>query len=456
MHILSDFRHNGFESISQERFMFIPQEFIRKKRDNHPLTPEEIDAFIAGVTDGSVTDAHIAAWAMAVFFNGMNLKEKTRLTTAMRDSGTILSWPDLDGPIVDKHSTGGVGDTVSLMLGPMLAACGAYVPMISGRGLGHTGGTLDKLESIPGYTVVPDNALFARTVRECGVAIIGQTATLAPADKRIYAVRDVTATVESIPLISASILSKKLAEGLDTLVMDVKVGSGAFMPTYAQSEALARSIVGIANAAGVKTRALLTDMNQPLASNAGNALEVIEAIDYLKGTRPNPRLHAVTMALGRTALVDAGIADDETAAERMLDHALRSGAALERFARMVHMLGGPADFVERYGDYLPKAPIIAPLYPTTSGILTAMDTVRIGMAIVGLGGGRLTPDDRIDPSVGLEAILPLGSEVTPSTPLMMIHARDEAGLAEARKRILAAITIGDEAPPSEEVYETIG
>ncbi len=436
--------------------MFIPQEFIRKKRDNQALSKEEIEAFIRGVTDGSIADAQIAAFAMAVYFNGMSLEEKTTLTLAMKDSGNTLSWEELDGPIVDKHSTGGVGDTVSLMLGPMLAACGAYVPMISGRGLGHTGGTLDKFESIPGYNVLPEDALFKKVVAECGVAIIGQTSSLAPADKRIYAVRDVTATVESIPLISASILSKKLAEGLDTLIMDVKVGSGAFMPSYALSKALAESIVEIATHAGVKTRAVLTDMNQPLAGNAGNALEVREAVEYLMNKQQNPRLHKVTMALCIPALIQTGLATDEADATQKLEASLSSGKALEIFGKMVSMLGGSADFCEHYDDYLPTAPIIQPLYAPNEGIITSMDTIAIGMSIVGLGGGRIRPSDRIDHSVGLEDIIDLGSTVDTKTPLCTIHAKDQASWEEAKRRILAAITVGDTAPETREIYEIIG
>jgi len=436
--------------------MFIPQEFIRKKRDNKPLSKEEIEAFIQGVTDGSVANEHISAFAMAVFFNGMSLEEKTTLTLAMKNSGNTLSWEGIDGPIVDKHSTGGVGDVVSLMLGPMLAACGAYVPMISGRGLGHTGGTLDKFESIPGYNVLPDDALFKKIVAECGVAIIGQTSSLAPADKRIYSVRDVTATVESVPMISASILSKKLAEGLDTLIMDVKVGSGAFMPTYALSKELASSIVEIANHAGVKTQAVLTDMNQSLAYNAGNGLEVREAVEYLMNTRKNPRLHTVNMALCIPALINTGLATDEAEATQMLEDSLSSGKALEIFARMVTMLGGPADFCERYDAYLPTAPIIQPLFSPSEGIIESMDTIAIGMSIVGLGGGRIRPNDVIDHSVGLENIIALGSTVDTKTPLCTIHAKDQSSWEEARRRVLAAINIGDTMPEVREVYEVIG
>ncbi len=436
--------------------MFIPQEVIRKKRDNQPLEPEEIHAFIDGVTEGSVTNEQISALAMAVYFNGMSLEEKTTLTLAMRDSGNTLSWPDLPGPVVDKHSTGGVGDTVSLMMGPMLSACGAYVPMISGRGLGHTGGTLDKFESIPGYNVLPDDALFEKVVRECGVAIIGQTGTLAPADKRIYAVRDVTATVESIPLISASILSKKLAEGIGTLIMDVKVGSGAFMPRYDLSRELAESIVGIANASGVKTQAILTDMNQPLASNAGNALEMIEAVEYLNGTRRNPRLHAVTMVLSVATLIASGLAADEAEATEKLEKVLADGSALAKFSQMVAMLGGPEDFVERYREYLPVAPIVRPILADKSGVIAAMDTIAIGMAIVGLGGGRLAPSDAIDHSVGFEDIIPLGTAVTADTQLAVIHASDEQHFAEAERRLREAIAIGNTIPEIREVYEVIG
>jgi len=436
--------------------VFIPQEFIRKKRDNRPLSDDEIQEFIKGVTDGSVTNEHISAFAMAVFFNGMNLQEKTTLTLAMKNSGNTLSWERLDGPIVDKHSTGGIGDVVSLMLGPMLAACGAYVPMISGRGLGHTGGTLDKFESIPGYNVLPEDALFKKVVKECGVAIIGQTSSLAPADKRIYSIRDVTATVESVPMISASILSKKLAEGLDTLVMDIKVGSGAFMPTYELSKELAHSIVEIANNAGVKTQAVLTDMNQSLAYNAGNAIEVREAVEYMQNKRKNPRLHAVNMALCIPALINSGLAKNETEATQKLENSLESGRALEVFAKMVSMLGGPVDFCERYEHYLPHANIIEPVFATQEGIIESMDAIAVGMSIVGLGGGRIRPDDQIDHSAGLEQIINLGSSVDTKTPLAIIHAKDRDSFNTAKKRIINAINIGTTMPKIKEVYEVIG
>ncbi len=434
--------------------MFIPQEFIKKKRDNKPLNKSEIDDFIRGVSDGSVANEHISAFAMAVFFNGMSLDEKTNLTLAMKNSGNTLSW-DLDGPIVDKHSTGGIGDVVSLMLGSMLAACGLYIPMISGRGLGHTGGTLDKLESIPGYNVFPDDKLFKKIVKECGVAIIGQTSSLAPADKRIYSIRDVTATVESVPMISASILSKKLAEGLDVLVMDVKVGSGAFMPTYELSVELAKSIVEISNNAGVKTEAILTDMNQCLAYSAGNAIEIKEAVDYLTCKRINPRLHNVNMALCVSALLNSGVVNDEDKARDKLEYVLKSGEALEVFAKMVSMLRGPNDFCENYDKYLPKANIIRPIFSDDYGVVESMNAVSLGMSVVGLGGGRIKPEDKIDHSVGLENIINLGSKVEKDTPIAIIHAKDEDSFMMAKQRVLNAISIGSKKPNIKEVYEII-
>ncbi|MCL4160938.1 UNVERIFIED_CONTAM: hypothetical protein GTU68_035338, partial [Idotea baltica] len=317
----------------------IPQEIIRKKRDGEILTSNEIAFFAEGIGNGTISEGQIAAFAMAVYFKGMTLDERVALTVGMRDSGAVLEWPAMDGPVIDKHSTGGVGDNVSLMLGPLIAACGGYVPMISGRGLGHTGGTLDKLDSIPGYQTMPDNRLFREVVRGCGVAIIGQTGDLAPADKRFYATRDVTATVESIDLITASILSKKLAAGLDALVMDVKTGSGAFMSEYEGAKGLAESIVGVANGAGVKTSALITDMNEPLAGCAGNALEVLDAIKFLRGENTRSRLDSVVMSLSAELLVLGGLAKERDEARLLLKKALESGKAAEVFSKMVSGLG---------------------------------------------------------------------------------------------------------------------
>ncbi|WP_429226665.1 thymidine phosphorylase, partial [Aeromonas veronii] len=365
------------------------------------LSTQEIQFFVQGITNNTIGEGQIAALAMAVYFKDMTMDERVALTCAMRDSGMVLTWDHLNlgGPIVDKHSTGGVGDVVSLMLGPMVAACGGFVPMISGRGLGHTGGTLDKLDAIPGYQTSVDNDRFLKVVKEAGVAIIGQTGDLAPADKRIYAVRDITATVESIAMITGSILSKKLASGLEALVMDVKVGSGAFMPTFEASEELAKSIVAVANGAGCRTSALLTDMNQVLASSAGNAVEVREAVRYLTGEYRNPRIHEVTMALCAEMLISAGLASDERDARTKLQAVLDNGKAAEIFGRMVTGLGGPADFMERYDAYLPKAAIVRPVFAANSGFVTAMDTRELGLAVVAMGGGRRAAGDKLDYAV---------------------------------------------------------
>ena len=331
--------------------MSLTREIIRVKRDGGELDEASLAAFIKGITDETVSESQIAAMAMAIFLNGMSERETRLLTRYMRDSGDVLNWHslNLDGPVLDKHSTGGVGDNVSLMLGPIIAACGGYVPMISGRGLGHTGGTLDKFDSIPGYQTHPTNDLFRRAVHDVGVAIIGQTGSLAPADKRFYATRDVTSTVESLPLITASILSKKLAEGLDGLVLDVKAGSGAFMDNEQKARELADTLVRVGSQLGVPTRAVITDMNQPLAPCAGNAIEVKSAIDYLSGNnRPN-RLHQVTVALAVEALLAGGLADNSDSAKESVNRVLESGKALVVFEKMVHTLGGPHDLIERMG-----------------------------------------------------------------------------------------------------------
>ncbi|MCC8379789.1 thymidine phosphorylase [Xenorhabdus sp. PB30.3] len=426
--------------------MFLAQEIIRKKRDGFSLSEEEIRFFINAVRDNTVSEGQIAALAMAIYFRDMTMEERIALTLAVRDSGTVLDWKKLNlpGPVVDKHSTGGVGDVTSLMLGPMVAACGGYVPMISGRGLGHTGGTLDKLESIPGFDIFPDDHRFRDIIRDVGVAIIGQTESLAPADKRFYATRDITATVDSIPLITASILGKKLAEGLDALVMDVKVGSGAFMPTYEQSEQLAESIVAVANGAGCKTTALLTDMNQVLASSAGNALEVREAVQFLTGEYRNPRLFEVTMALSAEMLVSGKLAEDRDAAYRQLQAVLDNGKAAEIFGRMVAAQKGPVDFIENYDRYLPTASFSRPVFAENNiikkqSIVTAMDTRALGMAVVALGGGRRKASDPINYSVGLSDIIALGSEVNTDTPLMVIHANNEDDWHMAAEAVRASL-----------------
>ncbi len=427
----------------------LPQEIIRRKRDGGILASAEIEAFIAGLTSGAVTEGQAAAFAMAVFFKGMNLEERIHLTRAMMQSGTRLEWSalNLPGPILDKHSTGGVGDNVSLMLAPMLAACGAFTPMISGRGLGHTGGTLDKLEAIPGYNAQPGLALFRQTVAEAGCAIIGQTDDLAPADKRLYAIRDVTATVESIPLITASILSKKLAAGLQGLVMDVKTGSGAFMPTLEGARELAESLAEVATGAGLPTSALITDMNEPLASAAGNAVEVQNAADYLTGARRDARLHEVVLALGAELLASSAAAADVAAGRAALERALDSGAAAEKFERMVAMLGGPKDFLRDARKCLPVAPVVRPVFASRCGYVGAIDVRAVGIAVVQLGGGRSRAADGVDPAVGFTALAGLGAEVSRQTPLAYVHARSEAQAQAAAQALLQAYGIEDARPP---------
>jgi thymidine phosphorylase len=424
----------------------LPQEIIRRKRDGATLTTEDIAFMISGLTSGSVTEGQVAAFAMAVFFKGMVMEERVALTCAMRDSGRVLDWRDMPGPVLDKHSTGGVGDTVSLMLAPAVAACGGYVPMISGRGLGHTGGTLDKLDSIPGYVSQPDEALFRKVTRDTGCAIIGQTADLAPADKRFYGIRDVTATVESIPLITASILSKKLAAGLQGLVMDVKFGSGAFMATFELAQELAGSLATVATAAGLPTTALLTDMNEPLASAAGNAVEVRYAIDYLTGKRREPRMHGVTVALGAEMLLSGKLVGTVDEGIAKMEKAIASGKAAEIFGRMVTALGGPSDLMDKPDAHLAAAPVIRPVAAPVHGYVQTIDNRAVGMGVVALGGGRTRAADPIDHAVGLTELAGLGQRVQAGDMLAMIHARTEAGAVAAEKAVLAAYTIGGTPP----------
>ncbi|PWC66100.1 thymidine phosphorylase [Azospirillum sp. TSH7] len=427
----------------------LPQEIVRAKRDGQLLDAATIQDFVRGITDGSVSEAQAAAFAMAVFFRGMSLDERVALTRAMRDSGTVMEWRSLNlpGPVIDKHSTGGVGDKVSLILAPMLAACGGFVPMVSGRGLGHTGGTLDKFESIPGYRAKPDNDLLRRVVKQVGCAVIGATDDIAPADKRLYAIRDVTATVESLDLITASILSKKLAAGLDALVMDVKFGSGAFMQRLQDAEALAESIVTVSKGAGLPAVALLTDMNEVLGRSAGNALEMRECLAILRGEPAEPRLYEVTAALAAELLALAGLAPDAAAGRAMADRSIASGAAAERFARMVEALGGPADLLEQPDRHLERAPIVRPVFAERAGFVGAIDTRGVGMAVVALGGGRTRTTDAIDFAVGFDEVAGLGDAVGPTErPLAILHARTEAQADEAERRLRASVTVRDAAP----------
>jgi thymidine phosphorylase len=421
----------------------LPQEIIRRKRNGGTLDAAEIEAFIEGLTSGRVSEGQAAALAMAIFFRGLSIEERVALTHAMTRSGEVLQW-DLPGPVLDKHSTGGVGDAVSLALAPAVGACGGYVPMISGRGLGHTGGTLDKLDAIQGYVSQPDITTFRRVVREVGCAIIGQTADLAPADKRLYAIRDVTATVESIDLITASILSKKLAAGLQGLVMDVKYGSGAFMSTPEDARALAESLVLVANGAGLKTTALLTDMNEPLASAAGNAVEVAYVVDYLTGRRREPRFDEVTVALSAEILILGGLAPDAATARRRIKDAISSGSAAETFSRMVAALGGPGDILERSRAILAQAPFTREVGPQQMGFVHSIDNRQIGLAVVALGGGRTRPQDTVDYAVGFTRLAAIGERVDAAHPLAVVHARTETQAEAAASGLRRAYRIGDE------------
>lgn len=439
-----------------------PQEIIRRKRDGETLSEAEIAFMAAGLTAAApeqrLGDGQVAAFAMAVFLRGMSRAETVALTRAMAASGRVMDWraEGLDGPILDKHSTGGVGDKVSLILAPLVAACGGFVPMIAGRGLGHTGGTLDKLEAIPGYDVAPDRRRFTAAVGAAGCAIMGQTADLAPADRRLYALRDVTATVESVPLITASILSKKLAAGLDALVMDVKAGNGAFMATPEAAAGLAETIVDVAQGAGLRTSALITDMNQVLGRTAGNALEIREAIDFLTGAEREPRLAEVTLALAAELLLLGGLAPDPAAARARAEAALADGRAAGRFAAMVAALGGPGDLVDRPQVYLPKAPVVRPFPAGRDGYVSRVDTRAVGLAVMALGGGRRRAEDEVDHAVGLDRVLPLGAAVSAGKPLAVIHARDDAGAGRAAEMLKAAIGVG-EAPlnPAPLIYERL-
>ena len=420
----------------------LAQEIIRHKRDGAALSPAQIAAFVAGLSRGDWSDAQAAAMAMAILLRGMTDIEAQGLTDAMAHSGEVLDWSQagLNGPVLDKHSTGGVGDKVSLMLAPMLAACGAVVPMISGRGLGHTGGTLDKLEALPGYRVDADHAEVLATLRAAGCAIVSASATLAPADRRLYAIRDVTATVDSVPLITASILSKKLAAGLGSLVLDVKCGNGAIATTLEQARTLARSLVDVAKRAGLPTVALISDMNQVLGDHAGNALEVREAVDFLTGTRREPRLLKLTLELGAEVLVLAGLDASVEAARKRLAAALYHGHAAERFAQMVAARGGPCDVLRDAA--LPQAPVQRAVPAPGSGYVATVDTRALGLAVVELGGGRRRGGDVVDPRVGLAFCRPIGAAVHSGDALAVVHAADDASADAAVRAVLAAYHVG--------------
>jgi thymidine phosphorylase len=423
-----------------------PADLIRLKRDGRALDAAQLAQVSRGIASDQWSEAQVAAFAMAVALRGMSVQECRAFTLALRDSGSCLRWDHLNGPVLDKHSTGGVGDCVSLLLAPMLAACGAYVPMISGRGLGHTGGTLDKLESIPGYRVNPDPLLLRRVIADVGCAIVGQSQDLVPADRRLYSVRDITATVDVPDLIVASILSKKLAGGAQALVLDVKTGSGAQFPGMDAAESLADRMLEVAEGSGLTLRVALTDMNQVLAASAGNALEVRSVVDLLRGDGGSARLLDLSVALAGELLILGGLARAPAEAERRLRRALSSGAAAERFGQMLAALGGPADFLDRADTYLPTAPLRLSLLADRCGYVTAMNVRELGDVVVHLGGGRLQPGQSIDHAVGLSDVVGVGACVAAQQPLAVVHARDRASAEAALARLRAAIRIEPSAP----------
>ncbi|WP_106745734.1 thymidine phosphorylase [Yoonia maritima] len=424
---------------------------IAAVRRHHTPSAEELAWFAKGLATGEVSDAQAGAFAMAVCLNGLSDEGRVSLTKGMRDSGDVLHW-DLPGPVLDKHSTGGVGDCVSLILAPTLAACGVYVPMISGRGLGHTGGTLDKLEAIPGLSVDVTERRLHKITRDIGCAIVSATGQIAPADKRLYAIRDVTATVESVDLITASILAKKLAAGLEGLILDVKCGSGAFMKTSGDAQALARALVDASNGAGCKTEAMITDMNAPLAPALGNAVEVAVCMEILSGNAAAaPRLYELTVALCVRLLAMRGVED----AEEQVTRAISSGAAMEKFGQMVAALGGPPDMADDWHTHLPKAPVVKPVPAPTAGHIAAIDGEALGFAVVALGGGRRVETDKINPSVGFTDMIGLGDAVAAGDPLCMVHAATDGDAAEAVATVQAAVRIGDAAKPDPLIIERI-
>ncbi len=430
-------------------------EVIRTKRDGGELSDKQMQLFVDGLADCSLPAEQVSSLAMAIFLNGMTFEESAKLTIAMANSGTVLDWSEegLDGPVVDKHSTGGVGDKVSFLLAPIVAACGCYVPMISGRGLGHTGGTKDKVESIPGYQSMPDFDTFRRVVKTAGCAIIGQPAELAPADRRFYAIRDVTGTVPSVPLITASILSKKIAAGLEALVMDVKVGTGAFMVTPDRARDLARRIIATAAQAGLRTHALITDMNEVLGMTVGNALEIGESMRYLRNESREHRLDKVVLALCAEMLIATEQDGEREVAIKRCEEAITSGRAADIFGRMCSELGGPKDFVDKYESYLPAAKVVRPVY--AEGFLSAMDARGVGNALIELGGGRHEVGEKLDLSVGFSGFANVGTSLDSQTPLATIHAASETDAEHAAANLLAACSFSAEAPKMHDVISEI-
>lgn len=424
-----------------------PQHIIARKRDGHALTPAEIKAFVRGAVDGSWADYQLTALLMAIYLRGMSSEETALYTDAMMRSGVVADLSSVPGVKVDKHSTGGVGDKVSIPLAPMVVACGVPVPMISGRGLGHSGGTLDKLESIPGFRTDLTLEVYCAQVARIGCALIGQTKDLAPADKKLYGLRDVTATVECVPLICGSILSKKLAEGIDALVLDVKFGAGAFMKTRAEAKVLAAELVRVGKAGGKQVRAVLTAMEQPLGRTVGNALEVAESIACLRGLGPVDVMEVTTM-LGSHMLILGGVARDEREARAKLAHAVSSGAALAKFREIVTAQGGDGAVIDD-PSRLPQAKFQVPVVSPRGGYVGGVNAMTVALAALRLGAGRSRAEGSIDPAVGVAGLVKVGERVSAGTPLAVIHGNDEPAIAEARAMLERAVTIGDVAPPSE-------
>ena len=422
----------------------IPQEIIRKKRDKKVLSKEEISLFVKGLTDGSFSDSQVAAMSMAIFLNGMIPEETVNLTEAMTTSGDTINWAGVvDTDLVcDKHSTGGVGDKTSVILAPILAACGLFVPMISGRGLGHTGGTLDKFDSIPGYNTQPDLDTFKKVVKEVGCAIIGQTSNLAPADKKLYSIRDIVGTVESLPLITSSILSKKIASGLKTLVLDVKVGNGSFNSTIDIARELSHSLVKVAQGAGLQCEAIITDMNQVLGKSAGHILEMSECINFLKNQEKESRLEIITYELVASILMMSQNLSKEDALKK-IDTVISNGQAAEKFEKMVHSLGGPSDIMSSHDNHLKIKAIKKDIFSPQPGWVQEIKTRDLGLILIELGGGRKQVTDKINFNVGYDQVLRIGDKVDTSTPLLTVYTNSEDDYQNVRKKIEDCFIIAD-------------
>jgi len=435
----------------------IPQEIIRKKRDKHSLTEEEIQIFVKGLTDQSFSEEQIAAMSMAIFCNGMTSEETVWLTHAMKNSGDTLSWENItDSDLVcDKHSTGGVGDKTSLLLAPILAACDLFVPMISGRGLGHTGGTLDKFDSIPGYNTQPDIETFKKVVKQVGCAIIGQTSNLAPADKKLYSIRDVVGTVESLPLITSSILSKKIASGIKSLVLDVKVGNGSFNATLEIAQNLAKSLVNVAKGANLKCEAILTDMNQVLGKSAGHSLEVLECIEYLTTKKRDERLEIITNDLVSSLLVMIKKISKEEALKK-INTVLDNGLAAEKFDKMVHALGGPSSIINTYKEDLSDALYVKEIFIKETGWIKEINTRKLGLLLIELGGGRKQVNDKINYQVGYSNIISVGEKVDDSTPIVKVFSNSEDDFNEVKNDIRDCFVLqGSKVKKLNNIYEII-